>query len=278
MKHIVCFSGGHSSALVAVAVVRRFGPHDVVLLNHDIHPHKEAADIKRFKLEVASFLGVPITYANLGGITDARQLPDQFQVSLAAKAFKQPGNGNAFCTHELKTKPFHAYLEQHHPPDQAVIYYGFDDHEQDRISRRRAILGSMGYATCFPLAEWPDTLESTTEVGIAPPLTYGTYKHGNCAGCLKGGIQHWYVTFCHRPDVYAQAEAAEQQLGYTINRSRAYKRVRPLPLAELRPVFAQMQADGVPNTEHYPTGKFSWDLRRYQLEAAEMRRPCECSF
>ena len=33
--HVVCFSGGHSSALVAIEVVRRYGRGDVVLLNHD---------------------------------------------------------------------------------------------------------------------------------------------------------------------------------------------------------------------------------------------------
>ena len=37
MKHIVCYSGGHSSALVAVEVVRKFGKENVVLLNHDIN-------------------------------------------------------------------------------------------------------------------------------------------------------------------------------------------------------------------------------------------------
>lgn len=277
MHHIVCFSGGHSSGLVALAVVRRFGPQCVTLLNHDIHPHKEDADIKRFKVAVASHLGVPITYANYGDLS-SEQLPDQFQVSLNAGGFKQPGSGNAFCTHELKTKPFHAYLTQHHAPGQAVIYYGFDDDEQERIARRRHILGTMGYTTCFPLAEWPDTLESTREVGIEPPLTYAIYNHGNCAGCLKGGIQHWYVTFCHRPDVYAQAEATEAALGYTINRSRAYKRVTPLPLAKLRQIFARMQADGVHDTEHYPIGKFSWDLRRYQIDGTDIRKPCECAF
>lgn len=64
MKHVVCYSGGHSSALVAVEVVRRFGAEHVTLLNHDINASVEDADIKRFKLEVASHLGVQIQYAN----------------------------------------------------------------------------------------------------------------------------------------------------------------------------------------------------------------------
>lgn len=37
MKHIVCYSGGHSSARVAVAVARRFGAENTILLNHDIN-------------------------------------------------------------------------------------------------------------------------------------------------------------------------------------------------------------------------------------------------
>ena len=36
-KHIICFSGGHSSAIVAIEVVRRFGKENTVLLNHDIN-------------------------------------------------------------------------------------------------------------------------------------------------------------------------------------------------------------------------------------------------
>ena len=49
MKHIVCYSGGHSSALVAIEVVRKFGKENVVLLNHDINQSVENEDIKRFK-------------------------------------------------------------------------------------------------------------------------------------------------------------------------------------------------------------------------------------
>lgn len=67
MKHIVCFSGGHSSAIAAVEVVRKFGAEDTILLNHDLCPRTEDADIKRFKKQVSDYLGVPITYANMPG-------------------------------------------------------------------------------------------------------------------------------------------------------------------------------------------------------------------
>ena len=54
-KHIVCYSGGHSSALVAIEVVRKYGKENVILLNHDINPRFENNDIKRFKKEVSDY-------------------------------------------------------------------------------------------------------------------------------------------------------------------------------------------------------------------------------
>ncbi len=280
MKHIVCFSGGHSSALVAEAVVRRYGAANVVLLNHNIHPSKEDTDVKRFKLEVSAAVGVPITYANCKGLLED-ELPDQFDISLenpdGGKGFKQPGTGNAFCTHYLKTKPFSDFLAAHYPPGSATIYYGFDDDEQHRIARRRMILDAKGYATCFPLAEWPDTLESIEALGITPPLTYSTYRHANSAGCLKGGMQHWYVTFCHRPDVYDKADATEQRLGYSILSDARGGTKKPLFLKDLREVFARMRCAGVPDTEHYPEAKFKRYLRQYRLPELSLFAPCECA-
>lgn len=84
MKHIVCFSGGHSSAIAAVEVVRKFGAEDAILLNHDLCPRTEDADIKRFKKQVSDYLGVPITYANMPGW----DVKDQFDVCMEIKAFK----------------------------------------------------------------------------------------------------------------------------------------------------------------------------------------------
>lgn len=280
MKHIVCFSGGHSSALVAEAVVRRYGKDNVVLLNHDINPRLEDADVKRFKVEVAAALGMPITYANYKGLP-AEELPDQFDISLKNSTggfgFKQPGTGNAFCTWDLKTKPFEAYLLANHPLGSAIIYYGFDDDEQHRIARRRMILSAKGYETCFPLAEWHDTLESIKAIGIAPPSTYSHYKHANCAGCLKGGIQHWYVTWCHRPDVFAKAEGTEERLGYSILKDQRVSPALPLWLHDLREVFARMKCAGVPNTEHYPEAKFKRYLKQYRLPEISLFAPCECA-
>lgn len=102
MKHIVCFSGGHSSAIAAVEVVRRYGAENTILLNHDLCPRTEDEDIKRFKNEVSDYLGVPITYANMPGW----EVKDQFDVCMEIKAFKSGAQSTAFCTNRLKTEPF----------------------------------------------------------------------------------------------------------------------------------------------------------------------------
>lgn len=88
MKHIVCYSGGHSSALVAIEVTRAFGKDNVILLNHDINPNVENEDIKRFKKEISDYLEIPITYANIKGISNPEELPDQFDVTIAADALR----------------------------------------------------------------------------------------------------------------------------------------------------------------------------------------------
>jgi len=271
MHHVVCFSGGHSSALVAVEVVRRYGPAGVVLLNHDINARVEHEDIKRFKREVAAALGLTVTQADHHRAAEW----DQFDVVEDARAFKV-GSGTELCTARLKTEPFDRWLATYAPPGSAVIYYGFDANERHRIQRRASILGSRGYETAFPLAHWPRTIQSTREIGVEPPLTYGTFKHANCVGCLKAGKQHWFVVYATRRDVWERAKLAEERIGYTIHAEAS--------LEELEPEFAAMLAAGVVPTEQTPSGAFWSDAKRRvrlrvidetQLSLA-FGKPCEC--
>lgn len=268
-QHIVCYSGGHSSALVAIEVARRFGTENLILLNHDINPTVEEADIKRFKNEVADYVGVPITYAN----HPEWNTKDQFDVVIDARAFKV-GNGTALCTNRLKTAPFDRYLKQHHPEKDVVIYYGFDDNEMNRVARRKQILGIQGYASDYPLALWEDrTISSTTEVGIAPPNTYGKFKHANCTGCLKAGKQHWYIVFCNRPDIWAKAKVAEEEIGYSIL-NEGY-------LSEIEDMFTQMRDLGIETTEHEDPRTFFARVRKltaFQVKSDADMKPCECVF
>jgi hypothetical protein len=268
VKHVVCYSGGHSSALVAAEVVRRVGTAQVVLLNHDIHPAVEHEDIKRFKREVATYLGLPITYASHA----QWDTMDQFDVVRAAQAFKV-GTGTALCSHRLKTQPFEEWLKGNAPPGEAVIYYGFDAQETARIQRRSSILAQMGYRSEYPLAHWERTIHSTREIGVEPPMTYAQFKHANCVGCLKAGRQHWYVVYCTRPDLWEKAKATEEVIGYSI--------IKGAYLDELEEKFSLMRRAGVEPTEHLHANTF-WAQVGERLRAPveeEMKadaKPCEC--
>jgi hypothetical protein len=264
--HICCYSGGHSSALVAVEVVRRFGKENVILLNHDIHPASEGKDIKRFKRAVAAFLDVPITFANAEGW----ETKDQFDVVIEAGAFKV-GNGTALCTNRMKTRPFEDWLEINAGPDD-TIYYGFDSNEKNRIQRRSSHLASLGFRTDYPLALWKErTIQATEEIGIARPDTYSLFKHGNCVGCLKAGRQHWYVVYCTRPDRWEKAKFAEDEIGYTI--------IKGTSLIELEPMFDRMRQLGIEPTEHIQAATFWAKVKKMlKVEVVENKvLPCECT-
>lgn len=263
MKHIICYSGGHSSALVAIEVTKKFGADNVILLNHDINPSVEEADIKRFKDEVSSYLGIPITYAN----HPKWNTMDQFDVSVNTKSFKG-STGMAICTSLLKTKPFNEYLKANFPNKDCTIYYGFDKNEMHRVQRRASILAEQGYKSDYPLALWERTIFSTNEIGITPPNTYSMWKHANCTGCLKAGKQHWYLVYLHRKDIWEKAKEAEDTIGYSIMRNQY--------LDELEPIFKQMEKQGITTTEHEDGRTFFARVRKMLPEEDTDSKPCEC--
>lgn len=268
LKHIVCYSGGHSSALSAIEVARKFGAENTVLLNHDMHFSVEHQDIKRFKREVAEYVGIPITYASRRNATQ-----DQFDVSVEAGAFKV-NDGHELCTARLKTEPFMAWLKENAPNQQAVIYYGFDAAEQHRIQRRIGIMGAHGWKTDFPMI-WKDrTIKATTEIGIDRPSTYSVFKHGNCIGCLKAGWQHWYIVYCTRPDIWLKGKWAEDEIGYAIHHDES----GPVFLDDMEKKFSAMQAAGIPASEHIPHQRFWAQANRIiEIKQMQIELPCECT-
>lgn len=264
MKHIICYSGGHSSALVAIEVARKYGTNDLILLNHDINPSVEEQDIKRFKKEVSDYLGIPITYANHPNWNTI----DQFDVSVNTKSFKG-ATGMAICTSLLKTKPFNEYLKANFKDKDAILYYGFDSNEIARVQRRSSILAEMGFKSDYPLALWKErTINSTKEIGIEPPNTYSIWKHANCTGCLKAGKQHWYLVYKNRKDIWEKAKQAEELIGYSIMKDQY--------LDELEEKFDDMLKLGIETTEHEDARTFFARVRKIiKVEEAD-NKPCEC--
>lgn len=267
MQHIVCYSGGHSSALVALDVASRYGTKNLVLLNHDMHFSVEHADIKRFKRDVAEHLGLPLTFANRRNATQ-----DQFDVTVESDAFKV-NNGQEICTARLKTEPFMEWLAKNASQGDSIIYYGFDATEPARIQRRTGIMGTLGWNTDYPRI-WSDRkYESTEALGIPRPCTYGIFKHGNCIGCLKAGWQHWYIVYCTRLDIWLKAKWAEDEIGHAIH----WDGDQPVYLEDMEPKFAAMKAAGIPATEHIPHQRFWAQANKIvQINAIQESLPCEC--
>lgn len=72
-RHVACFSGGHSSALVAVEVVRRHGTEGVAPTERVAAPSFWADARKRVRgLPVLDAAGRPVQLSLLGEETDAR--------------------------------------------------------------------------------------------------------------------------------------------------------------------------------------------------------------
>lgn len=240
-----------------------------MLVNHDMAMWVEDADVKRFKRQVAEYLDLPIAFVNYKNAS-----MDQFDVSVESKAFKVD-SGPELCTARLKTEPFMAWLKRGFSQDDTVIYYGFDASEPARIQRRSGIMGAQGWKTAYPLATGARTIQSTNEIGIAPPLTYSQFKHANCIGCLKAGWQHWYIVYCTRPDIWLKGKWAEEEIGYAIH----HDDTGPVYLEDMEARFAIMKCAGVPQTEHIPHQKFWADARKHiKIASVPSLLPCECTF
>lgn len=268
-KYIVCFSGGHSSALCAIECVRKYGKENVILLNHNLSPEVEDEDIKRFKNEVSNYLEIDITYANIPDW----ELMTPLKVCKSIGAFKV-GNGSALCTNRLKTKPFHNWLKSNYPitngeiRDDIRLVYGFDANEPSRIQRRIGILLNQGYKCEFPLAFWERTIKNTEEIGIKRPQVYELFRHANCKGCLKAGKQQWYLTYCLYPELWEEAKKVENELGYSI--------IKDTFLEDLEPKFAIMKCKGIIPTEKIKPQTF-WAMVRKEIPNGGENLPCDCA-
>lgn len=302
IKHIVCYSGGHSSALTAIEVVRRFGKENVILLNHDINPRYENQDIKRFKKEISDYLNLEITYANVNDIYDVEKIPNQFEVCEKKGTFVNPTNRQILCTFVLKTEPFYNFLKTIEK-ENICAYYGFDKNELDRVDRRKTILNDEGIKSDFPLALWglgsfdnlqkylkekgcknpkaiakienyvnndnfERTIYSTKEIGIEPPNTYNVWKHANCIGCLKAGKQHWYCVYVHDYETFERGKISEERIGYSIHKEGYSK--------DWEIDFEKMKNAGVPANEHIPAKVFWKSAKRFTKMEVQDLFPCMC--
>lgn len=219
-KHIVQFSGGAGSAVAAKLVIDEFGTEDVVLLFHDTlaeHP-----DAKRFREEVAAYLGVPITERSSG--------KSLWEVIEAHHAL--PSSFMGFCTLELKAQPGEAYLHGLEAEGQPfVVYNGMGPDERGRILRARMAAQGRDRTLRCPLDEHgiDDPKSVVASWGIELPVCYRYFKHNNCIPCFKAtGLEYWYNVWLHHRPEYERAAELEGRFGYTVRRGESLRELTTL--------------------------------------------------
>jgi 3'-phosphoadenosine 5'-phosphosulfate sulfotransferase (PAPS reductase)/FAD synthetase len=111
MKHIVKFSGGAASAVVAKLVIDEFGHDDVILLYSDTK--SEHPDADRFRDQVCKFLGHEMTV-----VADGRDIWE-----LIDDSHTLPGQFMPFCTQLLKQRPSERFLKS--LGEDFISYLGF---------------------------------------------------------------------------------------------------------------------------------------------------------
>ena len=82
-------------------------------------------------------------------------------------------------------------------------------------------------------------------------------------------MQHWYIVYCTRPDIWQKALWAEDEIGYSIINGRF--------LSELEPKFERMKALGIEATEKVPAATFWARAKKVLGTEQESNIPCECS-
>lgn len=239
-RHVVMYSGGISSWVVARRIADQHGTDNLVLLFADVLAEDE--DLYRFNRDVERNLGVPLTV-----VCDGRT-PQQVGIDR-----KHLGNTRvANCSHLLKQVPCRTFLETNTDPAETVLYVGIGWWEQHRLPK--ITQAWEPWRVEAPLTEPPyldkiQQLAMARQHGIEPPRLYSMgFDHNNCGGaCVKAGQGQWAHLLRLFPDRFASWEAHEQTMrerhgDIAILRDRRGGVTKPLPLTVLR---RRIEADDV---------------------------------
>jgi len=205
MKHVVGFSGGVASSVMAKIVAEEH-PEDTVLLYHSTNTEPEDND--RFRKDVSGYIGVPITEDS-----DGRNIWELFADE------KYLGNGrNTPCSRILKQERSLRYLQSHLP---AQLYIGFTLEEYRRAQRTYARYSQRHIEVRFPLIENKLTKDECLHRvencwGLKLPQIYSWAEHANCIPCIKGKKAYWGLIYMYERAAWDRASQAEKDFKCTI--------------------------------------------------------------
>lgn len=209
MKHIVMFSGGAASSVVAEMVAKRY-PNDTILLHTPTGAEHPDAD--RFRAQVAEYIGLPITI----------EAAKKTLWEMVESNKHMPGEALPWCTARLKLRPQERYFKQlENIGEKFIQYVGFGFDEWRRVQRVFARHELNSRKIEFPLFDARLTGDNCKKIireewKICLPEPYLYLSHNNCIPCYKGGRGHWYKVWKHYPEQFWRAARAEDRAANTV--------------------------------------------------------------
>ena len=205
-KHIVMFSGGAASSVVAKMVADKY-PGNTILLHTPTGSEHQDAD--RFREQVAAYIGLPITV----------EKASKTLWELVESRKHLPSEAMPYCTRELKLVPKQRFLKKLN--SDFSLYFGLGFDEWRRIQRSWAREQVNGIEIKFPLLEARLTGEDCKRIvreewKICLPQPYIYLSHNNCIPCYKGGKSHWYKVWKYYPEQFIRAATAERGASNTV--------------------------------------------------------------
>lgn len=233
---IVAFSGGLASAWCADWAVNNYPKEDVILYFNDTkweHP-----DLYRFIKDMAAYLDKDI-HDDSNGMS-----PEE----LFYKKHAIANNRMPFCSRILKAERLQAFYR-----DGDIIVFGIGPDEAHRahriVGRYQALAAKTGKT---PILSFPlitanvDLRVWIASIGIELPSLYKYgFEHNNCSGgCVRAGKKQWVKLYYDLPEVYAERERVEREVGLKFNKRMTI--LKDESLAELR---ARIEASSL--SSHY---------------------------
>ncbi len=222
--HVVAqVSGGLGSAEALRRCVEWYGPERVSALF--ANTGSEDVATYRFVVALENYVGVEIRTLKPfpGDIFDCFDREGVMRIKGACKA-----------SLELKQKP----LDAASGFNWVAIGFGCEELERVRDCKLPAIFPLLVRPRLGAgelIEQWQDRLP------LPPAYSLDGIPHNNClgtGGCILGGIKYWSLRWKQAPEAFAYAERREraffERTGFSILRDQSGKKVRAMPLYELR--------------------------------------------
>lgn len=208
MRVIVGISGGKASAWCAQYCLNKYNKDNVILYFNDTkweHP-----DLYRFLKDLESYLNHPITEHSHGSSPE-----ELFYQQRALASDRMP-----FCSKILKAYQLRKFIQ-----DGDIIVFGIGLDEKHRAERISTVYNDIArkrkinLQVSFPIIENNVTREEIDtwlqETGIEEPYLYKLgFTHNNCSGgCVRAGKKQWKKLYELLPEVYADRERVEREVG-----------------------------------------------------------------